>query len=76
MAARIILKRLTLSLLGGVLIPFIYVVITGPLSTYIDSHAVQNILYAPIGWPKLLLYRVFPPGSFPFTSDTALLIYC
>lgn len=61
--------------MGGVLIPFLYAIITGPLSTYIENQAIQNLLYAPIGWPKLLLYRIFPLGSFPFTNETALLIY-
>jgi hypothetical protein len=63
------------SLLGGILIPFVYLIITGPLSTLTENYALQNALYAPVGWPKLILYRLFPLGSFPFTNDTSLLVY-
>jgi len=49
--------------------------IMGPLSTYIGSYSLRMLLYAPIGWPKLILEWIFPIGSFPFTNDTYLLIY-
>jgi hypothetical protein len=75
MRAKRVIKRLLWSLLGGILIPFCYSITMGPLSSYIESYSLQTLLYAPIGWPKLLLYRLFPLGSFPFTSDTSLLVY-
>lgn len=73
--AKRVVKRLLWSLLCGVLIPFVYSITAGPLSAYVESDAVRDVLYVPIGWPKLLLYRLFPIGSFPIRNDTSLLIY-
>ena len=75
MGAKRVVNRLILSLLGGVLIPFCYAITSGPLSTYTENRAIHDLLYVPIGWPKLLLYRLFPIGSFPFSSDMSLLLY-
>ena len=51
------MKRAALSLLGGVVIPFCYALIAGPLSTKIDDPGLQTLVSAPVRWPALLLER-------------------
>ena len=53
------MKRLALSVLGGFLIPFIYAIIFGPLSTYIENRTVNWLLVMPVRWPMILLERLF-----------------
>ena len=53
------MKRLALSLLGGIAIPFVYAIIVGPLSTYIANESLNHYLSYPIRWPILILYRLF-----------------
>jgi hypothetical protein len=53
------MKRLALSLLGGIVIPFVYAIIVGPLSTYIKNESLNHYLSYPVRWPVLLLYRLF-----------------
>jgi hypothetical protein len=57
------MKRLLLSLLGGFVIPLLYAIIVGPLSTYTESWRIKYILWAPIGWPRILQFYLF---SSPF----------
>jgi hypothetical protein len=69
-------KRLILSLIGGVVIPTGYTIVAGMLSTYIDNYTVRNLSYIPIGWPRFILERLVPLDSFPFRNEdfTALLL--
>ena len=60
------MKRVLLSIVCGVLIPFLYGVVIGSLSTHIQSYAISQALYFPIGWPRLLLQRIIPLDVFPF----------
>ena|SRR5438876_8077941 len=71
------MKRVVLSVIGGVAIPFVYSVIVGPLSTYTENDYVHLFIYVPIGWPKLILERLVPLNSFPFrdADATTLLLY-
>jgi hypothetical protein len=71
------MKRVALSVIGGVAIPFIYSIIVGPLSTYTENDTVHWLIYVPIGWPKLVLYYLVSLNSFPFRDEdaTVLLLY-
>lgn len=53
------MKRLALSLLGGIAIPFVYAIIVGPLSLYIKNEFLNHYLSYPIRWPVLILYPLF-----------------
>lgn len=55
------MKRLLLSVVGGFGIPFFYLVISGPLSQYIDDERINYLLWIPVGWPKILYSYVFLP---------------
>ena len=71
-------KRLILSLIGGILFPFIYTAIVGPLTLYIESELLKSILGAPVRWPIMILYSFVSfdaLGRFPFRdSDGNLLL--
>jgi len=66
------MKRLLLSIGCGLLIPFLYTIAMGPLSTRIENYWLHEALYIPIGWPRLFLQRVLPLGSFPFRDSDAI----
>jgi hypothetical protein len=70
------MKRLLLSLLAGFVIPFLYTVVTGPLSLYTHSERLNHLLWIPIGWPQILYYYLFPPFSSraPHIADNTLFI--
>jgi len=53
------IKRLVLSVIGGFGIPFLYSVITGPLSLYIESERIRHLLWIPIGWPRMIFYYFY-----------------
>jgi hypothetical protein len=64
---------LALSVICGVVIPFLYAVIVGPLTPYIRDNSTLDLLaMVPVRWPVLILYRL---GAVSFESETALLIY-
>jgi hypothetical protein len=71
------MKRLALSLLCGFAIPFLYTIIVGPLSLYIENPTLNELADYPVRWPIFILYRFVPLESFPFRDQdsTALLIY-
>lgn len=54
------MKRLALSIVGGVAIPFLYTIVAGPLSTYITNVTLHHYLAYPVRWPVIILYRFFP----------------
>ena len=53
------MKRLLLSVVGGFGIPFLYIVIAGPLFPYIRDERINYLVWIPIGWPKVLYFYVF-----------------
>jgi hypothetical protein len=65
------MKRVLLAIGSGFLIPFLYAVVTGPLSNLVENYWLHEALYIPIGWPRLFLQRVLPLGSFPFRDGDA-----
>lgn len=69
------MKRLVLSVLGGIAIPFCYTITAGPLSTYTENPTIHRMVYIPIGWPKLILYRLFPMGNLPFENEYVFMSY-
>jgi hypothetical protein len=69
------MKRVVLSVIGGVAIPFIYSIIVGPLSTYTENDTLHRIIYVPIGWPKLILYYFVSLNSFPFRDEDATVLF-
>ena len=67
------MKRLAVLLLGGFLLPFLYTVVVGPLTPYIENYRTLNFFaMVPVRWPILLLYR---SGVFPFESEWTVLLY-
>ena len=56
------MKRLAVSIVGGITIPLLYGAIAGPLSTYIENDTLNHYLGYPVRWPILLLQRLFPIG--------------
>lgn len=66
------MKRLALSVSGGFAIPFLYSIIVGPLTPYIQNSILDLFAMVPVRWPVLILYRL---GVAPFESDTTLLLY-
>jgi len=71
------MKRLLLSAIGGVIIPFCYSIIAGPLSTYTENRTLHLLLDIPIGWPRLLYFYLYPPFSKDSFADNeiAFLLY-
>ena len=65
------MKRVVLSLLGGVAIPFLYAVIVGPLTNYTENESLRQILSYPVRWPAITLFELLPLDSFSFTDRDA-----
>lgn len=67
------MKRLALSLIGGLLLPFLYSIIVGPLTPYIKNNRTLDLLaIVPIRWPILLLHQL---RVMPFERELWLLLY-
>ena len=60
------MKRLVFSVVGGVVIPFLYMVIVGPITTYIQDDRLKQLMGYPVRWPVIVLQGLLPLGSFPF----------
>ena len=72
------MKRLALSVVGGFAIPFLYSIIIGPASVYINSQALNRFAEYPVRWPILILYRFVSfdsLGSFPFRDQDATIMF-
>ena len=52
------MKRLVLSVVGGILIPFLYSILAGPLTTQIDNEVLEDYLGYPVRWPILILFAL------------------
>jgi uncharacterized membrane protein YedE/YeeE len=68
------MKRLLASAVGGFLIPFVYLVIAGPLSAYVQNRALLFLLDLPYGWPRVLLYRYCLPRC-ALDDNTIFLVF-
>ena len=66
------MKRLVLSVVGGVAIPFLYTAIVGPLSTYSTNQTLNHYLGYPVRWPVLILFQLSAIG-FQFNEGIMLL---
>lgn len=67
------MKRLVLSVVGGLAIPLLYSIIVGPFTPYIkDNSRLDLLAMVPVRWPILLLFQL---GMIPFESETAILVY-
>lgn len=65
------MKRLVLSIVGGIVIPFLYTIIVGPLTNYSDNRALNYYAGYPVRWPILILYGFFPMD---FLNEMILLL--
>ena len=71
------MKRIALSFVCGILIPFFYAIIAGLLSEYIENRRIHEALIVPVRWPLLIYNRLFlsfPPGTFDISEAGMLLI--
>lgn len=66
------MKRLALSLVCGLAIPFLYSITVGPLTPYIKNETLNRLASYPVRWPVLILYRL---NQFPFENEIAILLY-
>src|SRR5215475_6949128 len=69
-----LVTQVALSVLSGVLIPFFYTIVAGPLSTYIQNDGLRRALNYPIRWPVIILTRLLPWDSFPFRDGDELFL--
>ena len=72
------MKRILLSLLVGFVFPFIYTLIVGPLTLYVENKTNEDLMGVPVRWPIMVLQRVVGfegLGRFPFRDqDTMVLL--
>lgn len=62
------MNRLAMSVVSGIIIPILYTAIIGPLSLYIQSRQLNEVLGYPVRWPiHLLEFIVFSRWS-PFSD--------
>lgn len=69
------MKRLALAGVGGFLIPFIYVMVFGPLTTYIENRTVRKLLVLPVRWPLTLLEHPFFLDVRVLDSEYLIFVY-
>jgi hypothetical protein len=70
-------KRVALSMLGGVVFPLSYSIVAGPLSTLVDNSRLRLLLDIPVSWPRLIYFYSFvslTPRSL-VENDLAFLAY-
>jgi hypothetical protein len=53
------MKRLVLSIIGGVVVPVVYTLIAGLLSSHTNSLALKSLLPWPVLWPMRLYFYLF-----------------
>ena len=60
------MKRLLLSLIGGVLIPILYIFILASLNLQVESYFFRRLLDFPFRWPMMFLqfFFLFFPDAF------------
>ena len=71
------MKRVILSVVGGVAIPFLYSITVGPLTNYIENPSLRQLTSYPVRWPIIVLEYILPLDSFPFRNEngTFLLLF-
>lgn len=65
------MKRLTLSVFGGIVIPFAYSVVAFKLSRYVKSENLNLLISYPVRWPLLVLSHL----GFPVEKNVATVLY-
>ena len=70
------MKRLALSIIGGVDIPFLLTITLGPLSTYTENDNIKALLSLPVRWPRYVYVYLYPfhPKPYLYSGDTASLV--
>jgi hypothetical protein len=68
------MKRLVLSVAGGVAFPLLYAVIVGPLTLYIEDRRLREIMSYPVRWPIVLLDQFLPGYSYVVNGELELLL--
>src|SRR5437773_12261169 len=71
------MKRLALALVCCFAIPFVYTITLGLFAVYSKNWRLILLLAYPVRWPTTILFRLLPPGSFPFRRGdrTFLFLY-
>ena len=69
------MKRLILSVIGGVAIPFLYSITVGPLTNYIQSPSLRQLTSYPVRWPIIILEYFLPLDSFPFRDENQTFLF-
>ncbi|HEY9502312.1 MAG TPA: hypothetical protein VIR01_11845 [Pyrinomonadaceae bacterium] len=69
------MKRLVLSIIAGVAFPFLYAIIVGPLSVYIENPWLRHLTNFPVRWQIYTLSYVLPLSSFPFRDEDAPFLF-
>lgn len=72
------MKRLAVSVVSGFAIPFLYTIIVGPASLYVESQTLNRFAEYPVRWPILILlhFASFDSlGSFPFRDQDATIMF-
>jgi hypothetical protein len=68
-------KRWIFAVLGGFVIPFLYTIIFGPLTLYIENSNLNQLLGFPVRWPVIILSRLVPFDWFPFRDQDATVLF-
>ena len=71
------MKRILLSLVVGFLFPFLYAIVTGPLTLNIKNYTFKRLLEVPVRWPILVLQRAVGfegLDRFPFRDEDQLVL--
>lgn len=66
------MKRILLSLLAGLVFPFLYAIIVGPLTLYVENDTLKDLMGVPVRWPIMILQRAVSLeglGRFPFRDE-------
>jgi hypothetical protein len=74
MGAKRVIARLTLSLIGGMILFLAVSVAGGVLSTYTDDPTLHHLLMIPARWPRYLYHYLSPTRPSLYFDDTASLV--
>ena len=72
------MKRVLISLVSGLIFPFLYTLLVGPLTLYVENDTIEDLMGVPVRWPIMVLQEVVGfegLGRFPFRDqDTTVLL--
>ena len=69
------MKRIVLSLAGGILLPFSYAILLGPVSLLTEDESLRWLFGMPIRWPAELYFEIWLWSGFSFSvSDEAFMV--